>query len=55
MRGGRSYSLQWGRDLSVAEGHYCASMTYQGPPLQWGRDLSVAEGAMVSFSNEMIA
>ena len=37
--------LQWGRDLSVAEGP-CASAGILTPAmLQWGRDLSVAEGS----------
>ena len=37
-------ALQWGRDLSVAEGN--CKICHIGPRnrLQWGRDLSVAEG-----------
>ena len=37
--------LQWGRDLSVAEGARQAAMYEEGLELQWGRDLSVAEGS----------
>ena len=36
--------LQWGRDLSVAEGGLSATSLSIGSRLQWGRDLSVAEG-----------
>ena len=36
--------LQWGRDLSVAEGAGPAGGSAGGDKLQWGRDLSVAEG-----------
>ena len=36
--------LQWGRDLSVAEGDTYDTCTPSARPLQWGRDLSVAEG-----------
>ena len=37
--------LQWGRDLSVAEGRTVSSTSSrQRHGLQWGRDLSVAEG-----------
>ena len=36
--------LQWGRDLSVAEGCWSISDSRRLPMLQWGRDLSVAEG-----------
>ena len=50
--------LQWGRDLSVAEGAEVMPGRGVGLPLQWGRDLSVAEGrqrahragALVSFN-----
>ena len=37
-------ALQWGRDLSVAEGHVCIGRGGGQAMLQWGRDLSVAEG-----------
>ena len=37
--------LQWGRDLSVAEGGPPARTSMPRSVLQWGRDLSVAEGA----------
>ena len=36
--------LQWGRDLSVAEGNMDAVGADDAAKLQWGRDLSVAEG-----------
>ena len=36
--------LQWGRDLSVAEGGECGERGGVEQGLQWGRDLSVAEG-----------
>ena len=36
--------LQWGRDLSVAEGHNLRDIAKEMHKLQWGRDLSVAEG-----------
>ena len=36
--------LQWGRNLSVAEGGLTAYGTALILPLQWGRNLSVAEG-----------
>ena len=42
----RDPELQWGRDLSAAEG---AGMTSDDPNpswLQWGRDLSAAEGSV---------
>ena len=37
-------SLQWGRDLSVAEGGRRPGRQNRTITLQWGRDLSVAEG-----------
>ena len=37
--------LQWGRDLSVAEGRCVPGSVITAGGLQWGRDLSVAEGA----------
>ena len=37
--------LQWGRNLSVAEGDARPLMTWEQTVLQWGRNLSVAEGA----------
>ena len=36
-------SLQWGRDLSVAECGSTPGSCARRSPLQWGRDLSVAE------------
>ena len=36
--------LQWGRDLSVAEGAARILALARQAKLQWGRDLSVAEG-----------
>ena len=36
--------LQWGRDLSVAEGRFIFAPAARRLLLQWGRDLSVAEG-----------
>ena len=36
--------LQWGRDLSVAEGTRMTENIGEYAQLQWGRDLSVAEG-----------
>ena len=39
--------LQWGRDLSVAEGLVDGVAAANKGLLQWGRDLSVAEGARV--------
>ena len=41
-------SLQWGRDLSVAEGASYASSSAFMRALQWGRDLSVAEGVQTT-------
>ena len=37
-------SLQWGRNLIVAEGTGTAADTAFGTELQWGRNLIVAEG-----------
>ena len=37
--------LQWGRNLTVAEGHCHMSLAKSGGTLQWGRNLTVAEGA----------
>ena len=37
--------LQWGRNLSVAEGSQMRRQACPFPRLQWGRNLSVAEGA----------
>ena len=39
--------LQWGRDLSVAEGGYLSPHAIAHWSLQWGRDLSVAEGVQI--------
>ena len=36
--------LQWGRDLSAAEGARCIACIAGLGVLQWGRDLSAAEG-----------
>ena len=36
--------LQWGRNLSVAEGSVRGLAAANGRRLQWGRNLSVAEG-----------
>ena len=36
--------LQWGRNLSVAEGAGADAKQLASNPLQWGRNLSVAEG-----------
>ena len=38
------FRLQWGRNLSVAEGPDCRACGQAGCHLQWGRNLSVAEG-----------
>ena len=40
--------LQWGRNLSVAEGSTETSRPKSACALQWGRNLSVAEGAALS-------
>ncbi len=38
------YTLQWGRDLEVAESSNTLDGRFAGKgPLQWGRDLEVAE------------
>ena len=37
-------ALQWGRNLSVAEGLRCPACALLHKRLQWGRNLSVAEG-----------
>ena len=39
-----SCSLQWGRNLTVAEGGRGISHPAMYPELQWGRNLTVAEG-----------
>ena len=39
--------LQWGRDLSVAEGCHAEIRRSMKARLQWGRDLSVAEGCFL--------
>ena len=36
--------LQWGRNLTVAEGYYQACTLGRIVGLQWGRNLTVAEG-----------
>ena len=40
-----SVSLQWGRNLTVAEGSWTAAAARAAASLQWGRNLTVAEGA----------
>ena len=40
----RIQSLQWGRNLIVAEGYRQHRRPVQGVQLQWGRNLIVAEG-----------
>ena len=40
--------LQWGRDLSAAEGSHSVNDPPAFAGLQWGRDLSAAEGALPS-------
>ena len=40
---GADPSLQWGRDLSVAECFSVIRGRFFSAQLQWGRDLSVAE------------
>ena len=47
--GGRGRGLQWGRDLSVAEGGAGNAARGYLAVLQWGRDLSVAEGRMARY------
>ena len=47
ISGGREAMLQWGRDLSVAEGVISTMRLCTATLLQWGRDLSVAEGVYV--------
>ena len=42
--GASGWMLQWGRNLSVAEGADKPKRTRKGRKLQWGRNLSVAEG-----------
>ena len=42
--------LQWGRNLSVAEGPSPDALPHDPATLQWGRNLSVAEGATPSAS-----
>ena len=37
-------ALQWGRNLTVAEGVYVTVRPVTGRVLQWGRNLTVAEG-----------
>ena len=38
-------SLQWGRNLTVAEGQRSPGLADESFSLQWGRNLTVAEGA----------
>ena len=45
--------LQWGRNLTVAEGAPACERTAQYRALQWGRNLTVAEGsAFASVRNK---
>ena len=37
-------TLQWGRNLTVAEGVVGGGVFRKKPKLQWGRNLTVAEG-----------
>ena len=46
-----SSSLQWGRDLSAAEGHACRKPVGTWEKFQWGRDLSAAEGGAGNVGN----
>ena len=40
--------LQWGRNLTVAEGMNVRDwIAENNPPLQWGRNLTVAEGVQL--------
>ena len=39
-----AYALQWGRNLTVAEGGLWCGSGGSGSVLQWGRNLTVAEG-----------
>ena len=41
--------LQWGRNLSVAEGLTAIASMIATPMLQWGRNLSVAEGEKLEY------
>ena len=43
------HGLQWGRNLSVAEGGVVGTARRPKSPLQWGRNLSVAEGAARAY------
>ena len=42
----KTIPLQWGRNLTVAEGAEFAAMPLSEQMLQWGRNLTVAEGAV---------
>ena len=48
-------ALQWGRNLSVAEGVGAVPALYAGGLLQWGRNLSVAEGRPLHLSHDRAA
>ena len=41
---GQAGTLQWGRNLTVAEGIVMLPLSFFLFPLQWGRNLTVAEG-----------
>ena len=43
-----SKTLQWGRNLTVAEGVALWVGSCQSKALQWGRNLTVAEGATLN-------
>ena len=40
-------TLQWGRNLTVAEGTLVHEQQRETRMLQWGRNLTVAEGSLV--------
>ena len=42
--GGQACMLQWGRNLTVAEGGIQTEVEVAWSKLQWGRNLTVAEG-----------
>ena len=46
--------LQWGRNLTVAEGSLRRTRTSSPNLLQWGRNLTVAEGNVTSINHSEI-
>ncbi len=46
-------SLQWGRDLTVADIHDETAQVLRGYLLQWGRDLTVADMPLTSPAVDM--